>query len=160
MSNLADLQTLVAALFSEDTALTSRSVAVLAEQRGDIETAVEDAVARLGVVAIVMSSGGTFLGDDPAGGGPLLEDQGLTVRVLETPSLNRSRTPHATALQVAEHVACKGHAEGLHLREIRIYDAGEEMSAYDVVFACAAAQPLEALSEPEPEPEPEPDPEP
>ena len=155
MSKLASLQATVAALLSEDAALLAAGVVSLAEQRAEIDFEVEQAVANIGICCIVLTPGCTAMGRDATA--LYAEPADLTVRVAERPTINRSRTGHATALQVAEHVACRLDADGLNFRSIRPF-AAEGADGYEVVFSFSTA--LEALPTPVPVPEPDPDTEP
>lgn len=121
---LADLQQQTVAALERDPWLIEREVIALAENRGDIEAAVAEAIARIGICAFVATPGFTPELHD----GALSGTGELRIIIYEEPPINRARAAYCTALDAAEHIytVMRAWDNLVHgpMRQIEIQDAG------------------------------------
>ncbi len=98
---LSSYQLEAARALTEDSQLLEHEVTALAENQGDIEAAVEAAVARVGICAMVVTPAATVTSVDE---GVVAIQAALRIIVYETPQVNRHRANAWTALDAAERI--------------------------------------------------------
>lgn len=98
---LSELQQLVVTELTSDPHLLAADLITLAEDQGDIETELTQALQRTSLVALVVTPEFTATQQD---GLTLAGTAALRIAIYEMPSLNRARANHLTALQAAEHI--------------------------------------------------------
>ncbi len=98
---LIQLQHQIRDLLAQDEHLATHQLAVFAEDQGDLEQAVDEAVARLGLVAMVATPSLEVTGQD---GATIHGPATVLIRVYERSSTARALPGHLTALAAAEHI--------------------------------------------------------
>lgn len=130
---LAALQRALVASLLEDPWIAEHGAAVLAEDQRDTEAAVEEAIARLGIVAVVVTPGFTVTSHD---GDAVAGTAAIRVAIYEEPALNRARAGHCTALQLGERILILSRAwPGATPESLRQATAGEGGVTVDAAIA-------------------------
>lgn len=130
---LAALQKAIAAGLAADEWILQHKATVLAEDQGDIEAAVAEAVARIGIVAMVVTPELTVLSHD---GDAVAARAAVRVVIYEEPAINRARAGHCTALQLGERILILSRAwPGATPESLRQQPAGEDGVTVDVAIA-------------------------
>jgi hypothetical protein len=103
--NLATIHTSVLDLLQSPACalLAENNVACLSENKGDIADAIDQAIAKSGICAIVVTP--LFRADSEASRS-IVGTADIVIQVFETPTLNRTQANHITALDAAEYIAC------------------------------------------------------
>lgn len=98
---LAALQRAIAAALSANPWIVEHGATILAEDQGDLETAVAEAVARMGIVGMVVTPEFEETSRDGAvSSGPAT----ISIVIYEEPASNRARANSCTALALGEHI--------------------------------------------------------
>lgn len=105
MSALLDLQSAVAAAVLADTALCTRGLEVVVEDKGDVVRELDAMQAKLGVCAIVSTAD---FKNDRESGNPH-GDCSLAISVLENVLLNRGKPGFLSSTEAAEGIAVLLH---------------------------------------------------
>ena len=98
---LSDLQVAIVQSLGEDAWIAERGVSVVAEDRGDAAAAIDEAVLRAGIVAVVVTPELAVEGHD---GAQVAGRVAVRIAIYEEPALNRARAGHCTALQLGERI--------------------------------------------------------
>jgi hypothetical protein len=98
---LSDIQQGVAALLKEDAFLLQSQAEPVFENDGDLETKIAYALAALGLMVLVLTPSVRRNGSGAIIDGTV----SVAVQIAEIPTVNRARSGHCTALDMAEHVA-------------------------------------------------------
>lgn len=98
---LAQLQRWIVDQLLADAWIIEHDCVILAEDQGDIETAVNEAVGRLGIVGMVVTPEARALGQD---GSVVSLTASIRIVIYEEPVTNRHRANYCTALALAERV--------------------------------------------------------
>jgi hypothetical protein len=98
---LAALQLAIVAGLSTEPYIVEHAATILAEDQGDIEAAVAEAVARMGLVAMVVTPEFTVTGRD---GAVVTGTAAVRIVIYEEPIINRARPNYCTALALGEHI--------------------------------------------------------
>lgn len=130
---LAALQRALVVSLLEYPWIAEHGAAILAEDQRDTETAVEEAIARLGIVAVVVTPGFTVTSHD---GDAVAGTAAIRVAIYEEPALNRARAGHCTALQLGERILILSRAwPGATPESLRQATAGEGGVTVDAAIA-------------------------
>jgi hypothetical protein len=99
---LSSIQQGVADLLKTDAFLVQSQASALFENDGDLESLVEHALASVGLMVLVLTP--TVRRN---GAGAIIDaTTSVVVQVVEIATVNRARAGYATAMDMAEHVAC------------------------------------------------------
>jgi hypothetical protein len=130
---LAALQLAIASSLAADEWILQHGATVLAEDQGDIEAAVAEAVARIGIVAMVVTPELTVISHD---GDAVSARAAVRVVIYEEPAINRARAGYCTALQLGERILILSRAwPGATPESLRQQPAGEDGVTVDAAIA-------------------------
>lgn len=132
MTTLAQLQLSITDYLNKDPWLIQHHVTTLAENRGDIESLVAEAVSRIGLCAVVFTP--SF--DPTAEDGVVYGTAAVRVVVYEEPAANRHRAGHCTALDAAEriHILLRSYPN-LTMGPLRMVDVGDGIAFETIATA-------------------------
>lgn len=102
-TGLAQNQALIAEAIQRDPVIAGGKIAVLQENKGDINALISEALGKLSICVLVATPGARIKGLH-ANGGILCDSSPLTLQVFERPIFNRAEAWHYTALEIAEHL--------------------------------------------------------
>ena len=120
---LASLQRALVDSLMTDPWIVEHGATILAEDQRDTEAVVEEAIARLGIVAVVVTPGFTVTSHD---GDAVAGRADVRVAIYEEPALNRTRAGYCTALQLGERILILSRAwPGATPESLRQEPAGE-----------------------------------
>ena len=120
---LAALQRAIATGLASDEWILQHGASVLSEDQGDIEAAVAEAVARIGIVAMVVTPELTVVSHD---GEAVAARAAVRVVIYEEPAVNRARSGYCTALQLGERILIASRSwTGATPESLRQEPAGE-----------------------------------
>ncbi|NLF85153.1 MAG: hypothetical protein GX571_03485 [Lentisphaerae bacterium] len=120
---LAALQRALVVSLLADPWIAEHGAAVVAEDQGDTEAAIDGAMARAGIVAVVVTPGFTVTSHD---GDTVAGRADVRAAIYEEPALNRTRAGYCTALQLGERILILSRAwPGATPESLRQEPAGE-----------------------------------
>jgi hypothetical protein len=146
-NNPADtVQAQVAAAIQADEWLALHGVEAIAENRLDVEAAIERALGEVGICATVLTPSLDYAGDS-ATGAPMLEMPELVVSVAET-AANRERAGACTALDAALRIALLLHSDTMALKSIRqTFEETRSLTVVSITFAATITLAFDADAE-------------
>lgn len=138
MTSITALQEEIAALLDADDVLAQGGVKAIAENRLDVEAAVEVALASIGIVATVITPNISGMG--VCDGVPVGEVEELVVSFAEVAAVNRERPNAITALDAALVAAPLLHSATRTFKAIsQSYDEARGLVVCNVSFATSVA---------------------